>query len=57
MMYQGHESFDPEAKACPDDEFALGDPWIIVDFWKRLGIPWPSDDVAKKSFFTLAKVQ
>lgn len=57
MVYQGHKSFDPGAKACPDDGHALGDPWIVVDFWKRLGIPWPSDEAAQKSLFNLTKAR
>jgi hypothetical protein len=31
----------PEAKAYSDDEFAIGDFWVFVDFWRRLGITYP----------------
>jgi hypothetical protein len=27
--------------AFPDDEFELDDPWVFVDFWRRLGITYP----------------
>ncbi|MEV4513932.1 hypothetical protein AB0K00_33865 [Dactylosporangium sp. NPDC049525] len=30
-------------KAWPDDQFHLDDPWVFVDFWKRLGINYPDD--------------
>jgi hypothetical protein len=33
---------DPEAKAQADDEFALEDIWVLVDFWRRLGIAYPA---------------
>ena len=33
---------DYETKAFDDDEFALGDHWVRVDFMRRLGIPYPS---------------
>jgi hypothetical protein len=33
---------DYETKASDDDEFALGDHWVRVDFMRRLGIPYPS---------------
>jgi hypothetical protein len=33
---------DPAAKAQADDEFALGDIWVLVDFWRRLGIAYPT---------------
>jgi hypothetical protein len=33
---------DPEAKALPDDEATLGDIWVFVDFWRRLGIVFPT---------------
>jgi hypothetical protein len=29
-------------KAHEDDKYALGDEWIFIDFWKRLGIIYPS---------------
>jgi hypothetical protein len=25
----------------PDDMFDLGDVWVFVDFWRRLGIRYP----------------
>jgi hypothetical protein len=28
-------------RAFPDDEFELDDPWVFVDFWRRLGITYP----------------
>lgn len=31
----------PEAKAHHDDEFTLEDCWVIVDFWRRVGITYP----------------
>ena len=33
---------NPEAKAHPDDQFALGDFWVFTDFWRRLGIAYPT---------------
>lgn len=30
-------------KAFPADEFDLDDAWVFVDFWRRLGIGYPSD--------------
>ena len=30
-----------EERAHPDDQFPLGDYWVFVDFWKRLGIMYP----------------
>jgi hypothetical protein len=30
-------------KALPDDEFDLDNPWVFVDFWRRLGITYPAD--------------
>jgi hypothetical protein len=33
---------DYETKAFDDDEYALGDHWVRVDFMRRLGIPYPS---------------
>jgi hypothetical protein len=33
---------DYETKVFDDDEFALGDHWVRVDFMRRLGIPYPS---------------
>ncbi len=31
----------PEAR--PGDEFALDDFWVFIDFWRRMGISYPSD--------------
>jgi hypothetical protein len=33
---------DYQIKAFEDDEFALGDHWVRVDFMRRLGIPYPN---------------
>ncbi len=33
---------DPEVKAHTGDEFALGDFWVFVDFWRHLGISYPN---------------
>jgi hypothetical protein len=30
-------------KAFPDDESELDDPWVFVDFWRRVGIAYPAD--------------
>jgi hypothetical protein len=30
-----------EAKAFPDDEFDRNDVWVLVDFWRRMGITYP----------------
>ncbi|BEL04066.1 hypothetical protein Q0Z83_022570 [Actinoplanes sichuanensis] len=30
-------------KAFVDDEFDLDDPWVFVDFWRRLGPRYPDD--------------
>lgn len=32
----------PEAKAHPNDEFTLGDFWVFVDFWRRMGVTYPT---------------
>ncbi|GIF70961.1 hypothetical protein [Asanoa siamensis] len=44
------ESFDepePElGRAFPDDEYELHDPWVFVDFWRRIGIRYPADSSA-----------
>jgi hypothetical protein len=32
---------DKEAKAHPDDEHSLANYWVFIDFWRRLGIPYP----------------
>jgi hypothetical protein len=33
---------EPEdLRAFPDDTFTLDDPWVFVDFWRRLGITYP----------------
>ena len=36
---------DDERRAHPDDEYALTDSWVFVDFWRRLGIVYPDADV------------
>jgi hypothetical protein len=33
---------DLNAKAHADDQFALGDFWVFTDFWRRLGIVYPT---------------
>jgi hypothetical protein len=35
---------EPPGKAFKDDEFELDDPWVFVDFWRRLGITYPADE-------------
>lgn len=30
------------SKANVDDRYSLGDEWIFIDFWKRLGIDYPT---------------
>jgi hypothetical protein len=41
-------------KARPDDRFDLDDPWVFVDFWKRLGITYPNDPTqADRRAFTV----
>jgi hypothetical protein len=35
-----------ERKAWPDDHAELIDPWVFVDFWRRLGITYPESDPA-----------
>jgi len=30
-------------KAFPEDEHDLGDTWVFIDFWRRLGIVYPED--------------
>jgi len=32
-----------DKKAHLDDEHPLGNEWVFIDFWKRLGISYPSD--------------
>jgi hypothetical protein len=42
----GTRQVEPEAapdKAYPDDEFALDNFWVFVDFWRRSGIEYPRD--------------
>ena len=34
-------------KAYPDDQFELDDFWVMVDFWRKLGINYPEGDHAK----------
>jgi hypothetical protein len=34
---------EPPGKAFEDDEFELDDPWVFVDFWRRLGISYRAD--------------
>jgi len=34
--------FPEELKAFPEDEFALNDHWVRVDFMRRLGLEYPS---------------
>jgi hypothetical protein len=41
-------------KAFPDDEFDLDDAWVFVDFWRRLGIGYPSDVQAYATRLRLA---
>ncbi|MDP9796357.1 hypothetical protein J2S43_004869 [Catenuloplanes nepalensis] len=36
---------DDERRAHPDDEYALTDSWVFVDFWRHLGITYPDADV------------
>ncbi len=31
-----------KVKAHSDDEFPLGNVWVFTDFWRRLGIPYPT---------------
>ncbi len=33
----------PDRRAHADDEFTVGDIWVFVDFWRRLGITFPND--------------
>ncbi|MCS6297023.1 MAG: hypothetical protein H8K09_12385 [Nitrospira sp.] len=33
---------NPEAKAHHDDASTLGDFWVFVDFWRRMGITYPT---------------
>ena len=30
-------------KAYADDQYPLGSEWLFIDFWKRLGVNYPSD--------------
>lgn len=41
-----YEEPDGLGKALPDDAFDLDDPWVFVDFWRRLGITYPQDVTA-----------
>lgn len=40
------------AKAYPDDEYAIGQDWQLVDFMKSLGLSWPegADTVHRRTF-------
>jgi hypothetical protein len=41
---EGFEVTEPElGKAFPDDQFERDDPWVFVDFWRRLGPLYPQD--------------
>jgi hypothetical protein len=33
----------PAKKAHVDDEYHLGNEWVFIDFWKRLGIRYPTE--------------
>lgn len=35
--------YDHDVKAYEDDEFPLANYWVFVDFWRRLGIPYPDE--------------
>lgn len=37
------EGSGPVGKAFADDEFEIEDFWVMTDFWRRLGIEYPSD--------------
>jgi len=37
------EGEQASGKAYTDDEFDLDDVWVFVDFWRRMGIAYPSD--------------
>lgn len=39
--YLKHMENEDGEKAFPDDEFPLGDPWVRVDFMRRLGLIYP----------------
>ncbi|HEX6686528.1 MAG TPA: hypothetical protein VF062_27400 [Candidatus Limnocylindrales bacterium] len=45
---------DMGGKAFPDDEFELDDPWVFVDFWRRLGPVYPHDPSAYAARLRLA---
>ncbi len=36
-------------KPFPDDAVELADIWIFIDFWRRLGIPYPGDGPADRA--------
>jgi hypothetical protein len=40
---------DYEEKAYEDDEFPLASYWVFVDFWRRLGIPYPEETDVKSA--------
>jgi hypothetical protein len=42
---------DNEQKAFEDDEFPLADYWVFVDFWRRLGIPYPENSDIKGAVY------
>ncbi|MEV4535911.1 hypothetical protein AB0J82_19015 [Asanoa sp. NPDC049518] len=49
------EEEEEGAKAFPDDQFTLDDAWVFVDFWRRLGITYPSDVAAFAGRVALTK--
>jgi hypothetical protein len=44
------DSDDDDRRAHPDDEYALTDSWVFVDFWRRVGITYPDADVPPLQF-------
>jgi hypothetical protein len=43
LGWTSQEHYYETIKAFPEDEFDLGNPWVFVDFWRRLGIAYPED--------------
>jgi hypothetical protein len=49
------EEPDPElGKAFDDDKFDRAEPWVFVDFWRRMGITYPDDVTAFERRLRLA---
>jgi hypothetical protein len=49
------DAVSDDAKANPEDQFALSDFWVFTDFWHRLGITYPDPPENPASVIRLSK--